>query len=512
VQQYWVSNETDLASDPYTIEVKTLAGTGVTIARNQRAILYSDGTNVIDADTAGISLPLSLAQGGTGATDASGARVNLGATATGNALFTTASASAARSTLGAGVTGDALFTAANAADARTTIGATTVGGNLFTLPNPSAIRFLRLNADNTVSALDAASFLTAIGAGSGGGTVSSVNASGGTTGLLFTGGPVTTSGTLTLGGTLTIANGGTGATDAPTARTNLGATVTGDALFTTASASAARSTLGLGTLATVNTINNTNWSGTALSIANGGTGAVTAGGARTALGATVTGDALFTAATAGDGRATLGLGALATLSSVNNGNWAGAALVVANGGTGATSLTGVVKGNGTSPFTAGTVSLTTEVSGVLPVANGGTALSATPANGQIPIGNGTNYTLATLTAGPSVTITNAAGSVTIGTGTLSAGATTSGTLVIGDRGDVVKATGGITVPASVFAADDFVYIRNDSAGSITVTQGGGLTLRFGALTGNRTLAQFGFMTILFDSGTVARVVGGQGVS
>lgn len=44
-----------------------------------------------------------------------------------------------------------------------------------------------------------------------GGTVTSVNASGGTTGLTFTGGPVTTAGTLTLGGTLGVANGGTGA-------------------------------------------------------------------------------------------------------------------------------------------------------------------------------------------------------------------------------------------------------------------------------------------------------------
>ena len=44
------------------------------------------------------------------------------------------------------------------------------------------------------------------------GTVTSVNASGGTTGLTFSGGPVTTSGTLTLAGTLAVANGGTGVT------------------------------------------------------------------------------------------------------------------------------------------------------------------------------------------------------------------------------------------------------------------------------------------------------------
>ena len=46
----------------------------------------------------------------------------------------------------------------------------------------------------------------------GGGTVTSVAASGGTTGLTFTGSPITTSGTLTLGGTLAVANGGTGVT------------------------------------------------------------------------------------------------------------------------------------------------------------------------------------------------------------------------------------------------------------------------------------------------------------
>ena len=44
------------------------------------------------------------------------------------------------------------------------------------------------------------------------GTVTSVAASGGTTGLTFSGSPITTSGTLTLSGTLAVANGGTGAT------------------------------------------------------------------------------------------------------------------------------------------------------------------------------------------------------------------------------------------------------------------------------------------------------------
>jgi hypothetical protein len=54
--------------------------------------------------------------------------------------------------------------ASTAENARTNLGATTVGSNLFTLPNPSAITFPRLNADNSVSALNAADFRTAISA------------------------------------------------------------------------------------------------------------------------------------------------------------------------------------------------------------------------------------------------------------------------------------------------------------------------------------------------------------
>jgi hypothetical protein len=42
------------------------------------------------------------------------------------------------------------------------------------------------------------------------GTVTSVQVAGGTTGLSYTGGPITTSGTITAGGTLVVANGGTG--------------------------------------------------------------------------------------------------------------------------------------------------------------------------------------------------------------------------------------------------------------------------------------------------------------
>lgn len=61
----------------------------------------------------------------------------------------------------------------------------------------------------------------------GGSVVSSVDVSGGTTGLTTTGGPVTGSGTITLAGTLAVANGGTGSGTAAGARGNLGSAASG---------------------------------------------------------------------------------------------------------------------------------------------------------------------------------------------------------------------------------------------------------------------------------------------
>lgn len=229
-------------------------------------------------------------------------------------------------------------------------------------------------------------------------------------------------------------------------------------------ASGTRTNLGLGSLATLSSVNNGNWSGTDLSVANGGTGASDASGARSNLGlgtaatynigtsggvlgllntentwgaqqnftagiavqsanpiiglyetdqsannivwflpsinggvasfgpandafslttsftidrSAVTNFAIApTFSNASGTRSNLGLGSLATLSSINNGNWSGTDLSVANGGTGASTLTGLLRGNGTSAITGGATINNDDWSGTdLAVGNGGTGAS-----------------------------------------------------------------------------------------------------------------------------------------
>lgn len=91
-----------------------------------------------------------------------------------------------------------------------------------------------------------------------------------------------------------------------------------------------------------------------------------------------------------------------------------------------------------------------QLANALNIAYGGTGLTSTPANGQLLIGNGTNYTLATLTQGTGVTITNTSGAITISaTGT--GGTVTSITAGTGLTGGTITASGTIAIDTSVVA-------------------------------------------------------------
>lgn len=104
-QQYWVYNNTTGGS--YTLRVKTnTQSPGVLVPRGSRAILYCDGSEVVDADTAGIATPIAVADGGTGSTTAGGALINLGGSSLGISLFTAGTQNAAWTALGVAQAGN----------------------------------------------------------------------------------------------------------------------------------------------------------------------------------------------------------------------------------------------------------------------------------------------------------------------------------------------------------------------------------------------------------------------
>ena len=171
----------------FAVTVKVSGQTGVAVPAGTRTVVYNNGTDVgaqvswLGSLTLGTALPIT--SGGTGTTSTT--FVNLATNVTGTLPVANG---------GSGGT--------TAATARTNFGATTLGGNLFTISNPSAVTFPRFNADNTVSSLSASDFRTAIGAGVGGGTVTSVAGTGSANGLTLSG-TVTSTGNITLGGSVT---------------------------------------------------------------------------------------------------------------------------------------------------------------------------------------------------------------------------------------------------------------------------------------------------------------------
>jgi hypothetical protein len=85
------------------------------------------------------------------------------------------------------------------------------------------------------------------------------------------------------------------------------------------------------------------------------------------------------------------------------------------------------------------------------------------------------------------------------------------TLVLSDAGKHINITnGGVTVPSGIFSTGAAISIYNNSGNDQTITQGSGTTLRKvgTADTGNRTLAQYGLVTILCVASNTFVVVGG----
>lgn len=174
--------------------------------------------------------------------------------------------------------------------------------------------------------------------------------------------PATTA--VTFAGILPVSQGGTGANNAPSARTNLGATGIGSSLFTATSAASARSTISAASSGANSDITSLSGLTTPLSVGQGGTGAATL----TANGVVV-----------GNGTSAVQVTAAGTTGQVLVGNTGGAPSWATLTGIGVTSFSGGTTGLTPASPTTGAITL----AGTLGVANGGTGTATAFTAGSV---------------------------------------------------------------------------------------------------------------------------------
>ncbi len=127
-------------------------------------------------------------------------------------------------------------------------------------------------------------------------------------------------------------------------------------------------------------------------------------------------------------------------------------------------------------FSATSLTLTN----ALKIAEGGTGLDSTPTNGQVLIGNGSGYTLSTITAGSGIIVTNATGSISISASSAGGGlpvvtvtASTAITAAANFHYVLTSTTAAtVTLPASPAISDTiYVTVQNGLTTNVVARNG-----------------------------------------
>jgi hypothetical protein len=183
---------------------------------------------------------------------------------------------------------------------------------------------------------------------------------------------------------------------------------------------------------------------------------------------------------------------------------------------------GTFDSSGNLKTVIGSVNLATQVTGTLPVANGGTGVTTSTGSGSVVLSTSPTLTTPVLGTPTSGTLSNCTvdgtNSVGFRTAPQTSGGASAYTLVLTDSGKSVVFTGGstatLTVPtnASVaFPVGTVLLVINDNSGNLTIS-GAGVTFQLAnGATGNRTVATKGLATCV-KTATDTWYVSGAGVT
>lgn len=384
----------------------TFGTTAITFVQVSSAQIYSAGTGLTLTGTQfSLTTPVVLANGGTGLTSYTAG--DLPYFATGTAFSKLAIGANNRILTSSG-------TAPQWTDPSTiTVGAATSATTATNVAGGAANQIVFNTAASTTSFIAAPTLANTFLEWSGSafqwsanslGTVTSVDVSGGTTGLTTSGGPVTTSGTITLAGTLVTTNGGTG----------LSSYTAGDLLYYNTGTTLSKLAIGTSTYLLTSSGSSPQWTiPSSVSVGSATTATNVAGGAANQI--------VYNT----------GAGATAFIAAPTIANtfleWSGSAFQWATNPLGTVTSVDVSGGTTGLTFTGGpvTTSGTITMAGTLGISNGGTNGTATPSAGAIAYGTGTAYAFSAVgnsgdvftSAGAGAPGWTAPSSLTVGTAT-----------------------------------------------------------------------------------------------